>query len=173
MNNPNGFQTNVWGPAAWLFLHCITLNYNPKRDRKQYKLFFEMLAYVLPCKSCRVNYKDTIRGGNIHDLRLTSSVFKTRRTLSMWLFRLHNYVTRCQLKSNHEPYYTNNSTGFKKMVVMYEQFRAKCTKSKDHSGGCTLPIRKGGIRMRSVIHIKPFLENNKVLKKSSIVVVQN
>lgn len=175
MNNSNGFQTKVWGPAAWLFLHCITLNYNPKRDKKQYKLFFEMLAYVLPCKACRDNYKDTIQGNetsrNRQDLRLTSNVFKSRRTLSVWLFKLHIYVTKCQLKLKQGPY-ENTSTDFNKMVAFYEQFRAKCTKPPsseggEHSGGCTLPAHKGGLRMRSVIHIKPFTK--KTLSRSIIV----
>ena len=29
----NGMQTRVWGPAGWLFLHCIAQNYpmDPKK----------------------------------------------------------------------------------------------------------------------------------------------
>lgn len=170
MNNPNGFQTRVWGPAAWLFLHCITLNYNPARHRKEYIAFFKMLAYVLPCKACRDNYKNTITNHK-DELRLTDKVFKSRRTLSMWLFKLHNYVTRCQLKSRRLEY-TDTPTDFMKMVGMYEQFRAKCTTSSSknnnrpqHTGGCTRPL-KGGVRMHTVIQIKPFCNDSR--KRSSI-----
>lgn len=154
MNNPNGFQTRVWGPAAWLFLHCISLNYNPKVHKKEYIRFFKMLAYVLPCKACRDNYEHTIRYSRT--LRLTNSIFESRQSLSFWLFKLHNYITKCQTKS--QLMFTNTNKDFQKMISFYEQFRAKCTTSRNrshHTGGCTQPATKGGIRLRSMIQIKP------------------
>lgn len=167
LNNPNGFQTNVWGSATWLFLHCVSLNYNPKTQKKDYIRFFKALAGVLPCGSCRKNYQNTIQR---HDkLRLTARVFESRESFAYWLFKLHNYVTKCQIKS--KPLYTNSKTDFKKMIAFYDNFRAKCPKIKTRKNqihskhGCTHAL-KGGIRLRSVISIKPLCSSR---SKSSIV----
>ena len=168
--NSNGFQTNVWGPAAWLFLHCITLNYDPSRGNKKETMhFFKMLAHVLPCGACRDNYSHTIHHSK--ELALTRRVFDSRESLSLWLFKLHNYVTRCVTQSDVVCY--NNSTAdFKKMCAFYEQFRAKCTGNNNvraHKGGCTQPL-KNGIRLRTEIRIKPFVTRTR--KQKSIAVVK-
>lgn len=158
MNSKNGFQTKVWGPAAWLFLHCITLNYDPQRNRKETKLFFESLAYVLPCGACRENYKHTIH--NSRQLKINDTVFASRESLAFWLFKLHNYVTRCQTGS--VSLYNDTKRDFYRMVHFYERLRAKCIIHSDptkHKGGCVLPVKKGGIRLRSVIRIKPWSVN--------------
>jgi hypothetical protein len=156
LNNANGFQTNVWGPVAWMFLHCVSLNYSPER-KKDYKRFFHSLAGVLPCGSCRNNYMSTIT--RHQTLKLTNKVFDSRESMAYWLFRLHNYVRKCQ--TNKKPFYKNTKTDFKKMVSNYERFRAKCPKDKNlpanqiHSKhGCTTPLH-GGIRLRSVITVIP------------------
>lgn len=155
MHSKNGFQTRVWGPAAWLFLHCITLNYDPKRNKKETKAFFDHLAFVLPCGACRENYKHTIRNSNT--LQLNDTVFESRESLAFWLFRLHNYVTRCQ--TGKRSWYNDTKHDFYQMVQFYENFRAKCVTHKDtskHKGGCVLPVKNGGIRLRTVIKIKPW-----------------
>lgn len=168
MNSSNGFQTNVWGAPAWLFMHCISLNYNPLKQKKDYIKFFKSLAGVLPCGSCRNNYRNTIKHHST--LKLTASVFDSRESLAFWLFKLHNYVTKCTLKGT--PMYTNSKTDFKKMVALYENFRAKCPsnakarKNQIHTKhGCTQAI-KGGIRLRSVISVKPLCTSR---HKSSII----
>lgn len=157
LNNTQGFQTTVWGPAAWLFLHCIALNYQNKQKRV-YKLFFKNLGGVLPCGSCRDNYHRTITRHKT--LRLTNDVFRSRESLSMWLFKLHNYVRKCQ--TNKEMMYPNTKYGFKQMVSYYSRFRAKCPeKNKVHArqihtkDGCTQPLN-GGIRLKAVVRISKF-----------------
>lgn len=151
--NPNGFQTNVWGPGAWLFLHCITLNYNPKYSRQYYN-FFKSIQHILPCKTCRENYTHSIK--NQASLKLSKDVFKSRESLAFWLFKLHNYV-RC--RTGAPTVFTNNRKGFISMVHFYEQFRAKCmTKQKVTATkhvGCVTSYYKG-LRLRAKIVIKPF-----------------
>jgi hypothetical protein len=169
MNNKNGFQTMVWGPAAWLFLHCISLNYDPQRNRKETQTFFELLGYVLPCGACRENYLYTIQ---TNGLKIDDSVFESRESLAFWLFRLHNYVTRCNRK--HVSLYKDTKKDFQRMVAFYENFRAKCSKSlghKRHKEGCIHPLKKGGVRLRSVIRIKPWSEQN--TKGSSLLMCSN
>lgn len=155
MNSAQGFQTTVWGPAAWLFLHCVSLNYHPEKQKRAYKQFFKSLAGVLPCGSCRDNYRRTITRHK--RLRLTDDVFRSRESLSLWLFKLHNYVRKCQ--TNKEVVYPNTKAGFRHMVSEYSRFRARCPKKgapnprQIHTKhGCTQPLN-GGIRLRSVIRI--------------------
>jgi hypothetical protein len=152
LHNSNGFQTNVWGPVAWFFLHCVSVNYHPDR-KSEYKRFFKSLAGVLPCGSCRTNYMSTITRHKT--LKLTDDVFASRESMSYWLFRLHNYVRKCQ--TNKVPFYKNTKTDFKRMVSYYDRFRAQCPKVKPtkqiHTKhGCTKPLH-GGIRLRSVVKI--------------------
>ena len=150
MNNPNGFQTNVWGPPAWLFLHCVALNYHPKY-RKQYHVFFKTIQYILPCKTCRDNYAYSINKSP--SLMLKKSTFRNRESLTLWLFKLHNFV-RCKTKA--PIVYPNNKKGYQKMLQFYEQFRASCNKKgKTKHTGCAHAYYKG-MRLRTKIHIKPF-----------------
>lgn len=155
-DNINGMQTNVWGPPAWLFLHCIAANYTP--DKLQgYLMFFESLKYVLPCGACRKNYTRILK--EVYPLK--KSVFKNRKTFCTWLFMLHNQVQRDiyakTLNVRDKPKYKDTRKDFLVTVRFYEQFRAKCTKD---SYGCTIPLK--GSRKRSKIKILPFLKRKKV-----------
>lgn len=154
-NDTNGMQTNVWGPAAWLFLHCIAANYTPDKARG-YVIFFNSLKYVLPCGACRKNYDRIL--SNV--LPLKKSVFKNRESVSLWLFLLHNQVQRDiyskTLNVRDQPKYDDTYDSFMQTVRFYETFRAKCTKD---SYGCTVPY-KGG-RKRSRIIILPLLKRKK------------
>jgi hypothetical protein len=155
MNNPNGMQTNVWGPPAWLFLHCIVANYSPDKY-KGYLMFFNSLKYVLPCGACRKNYTRILK----EVLPLKRSVFKNRETIMLWLFMLHNQVQRdiyaSSLNVRDKPKYKDTREDFLSTVRFYEQFRAKCTKD---SYGCVVPLK--GQRKRSRILILPLLKRKR------------
>ena len=54
-------NVNKWGPGGWDFLHSITFNYplNPTdSDKKYYSDFFKSIGNMLPCKYCRMNFKN-------------------------------------------------------------------------------------------------------------------
>ncbi len=151
MNANYGFQTNVWGPMAWVFLHMITLNYTPDRKNDTYK-FFKSLKGVLPCGACRKNFKEIINGPG--KLKLTMKKLESRETLSYWLFLVHNEVQRgiySRSKNiSDKPAYADSKTDFKKAMKKLETMRAKC---HTDSYGCTIPVK--GARKRSEIHILP------------------
>ena len=154
-SNQNGMQTNVWGPPAWLFLHCIAANYTP--DKLQgYLMFFNSLKYVLPCGACRKNYTRILK----EILPLKKSVFKNRETFSLWLFMLHNQVQRDiyanTLNVRDRPRYKDTREDFLSTVRFYEQFRAKCTKDMY---GCTIPLK--GQRKRSRVLILPLMKRKR------------
>jgi hypothetical protein len=87
----------IWGPDAWTFLHSITLKYpdNPSvADKINYKHFFELLQYILPCDSCCYHYKQ-----NLLKHPLTDTVMSGRQELIKWLIDIHNEVN----KANNKP----------------------------------------------------------------------
>jgi hypothetical protein len=52
-------DTRYWGPSGWKLLHSISFSYSEKLKNK-YKDFFNVVAFVLPCKHCRKSYSEYI-----------------------------------------------------------------------------------------------------------------
>lgn len=150
----NGMMTKVWGPAGWLFLHCVAFGYpyklNPedKEDQqkmKHYKNFFESISTILPCRYCRDSYQDFIKDYPI-DSHLTS-----RKDLSKWFYTIHNKINNklgvpeCELPTFDEV--SNN----------YEMYRAKCKKTTkkerntSSSKGCIRPAN--GTPKRCIVKV--------------------
>ena len=146
-NSDYGFSTFVWGPCMWYFLHTMSFNYpvNPtKEDKKHYMAFLKSLQYVLPCKSCRENYKLNITA---KDTKLTMKVMKNRETLSIWMCKIHNTINN-QLDKKKDIKYEDCRD-------FYEQFRARCGKPKGAKhGGCFEPFHSG-IKSKTVLRIIP------------------
>ena len=119
-----GFSSKVWGPSAWLFLHIVTMSYDPSR-KSHYKKFFHSLQHVLPCKKCRINYSNIISNG---PLKLKNSNFSNKSSLSSWLFKVHDKV--------QYDIYKSSSSSFDKPIVksvkfwsnFYNKFKGKCNK---------------------------------------------
>ena len=142
-DSKDGFQTRVWGPAFWLVLHLIGLNYPMEpttAQKKQYKKFFTYIQYILPCGACRDSYKNFItkNKGTV----LTDDVMESRETVSKWLFDLHNAVNKKLCKPK--------KTGFMDTLSFYEQFRAACAKDKK---GCRSSLY--GKKRRTLIRVLP------------------
>ena len=145
-NSNNGFSTFIWGPCMWYFLHTISFNYPAKpstEDKKHYMAFLKSLQYVLPCKSCRENYKKNINSG----CKLNMTVLKNRDSLSRWMCKLHNIINTQLCKKKQMKYEVCRD--------FYEQFRARCSKPKGGGhGGCSEPFHKG-IKSRTILKIVP------------------
>ena len=159
----DGFLTTVWGPSMWLVLHTISFNYpcNPTPEqRAQYKQFFDSLYNVLPCGKCRTNlvnnYKCTGYG---------MKVFKSRETLSRWVYDLHSCVNAMLHKPNNYSYTEARNR--------FENFRARCRseqatsnrrkKTKKLAGqnhekesGCTDPV--SGVKSKCTLMIGPITD---------------
>ena len=143
----SGFQTRVFGPAGWLFMHSIAQNYpwKPTDEQKQnYLMFFTSVGNVLPCRYCRESYQDFIKDP---DTALNMSVMKSRLTLTKWLYDIHNKVNKkLDIKCN---------VSFKQVWDKYESFRSKCTKSPEIvekiKKGCLDPLK--GYRKKCIIEI--------------------
>jgi hypothetical protein len=141
-NIHNGMMTKVWGPAGWLFLHCVSFGYphqidiNKHEDRlkaQNYKNFFNLIGEILPCRYCRESYLEFIKEHPI-DPHLIS-----REKLTKWFYNIHNKINhklgvpKCEIPTYAE------------VAAEYEQYRAKCKKTtenervKNASKGCVRP----------------------------------
>lgn len=128
-NANNGLQTKLWGPPLWTGLHAITFGYPlepTEQDKKNYKIFFDQVKYVLPCKYCRESYTEYI---NTEPTKLTDEVLTNRSTLTKWLFNLHNRVNN-KLDVDY-------GTTWDEIVEKFESFRAKCDPQKKT---CSMPL---------------------------------
>ena len=156
-NVDNGMMTKVWGPAGWLFLHCVTFGYpyaiNPDNEThkpkpEEYYNFFYYLGKVMPCKYCRESYQQFFKE---HDL---SKSLNTRQDLVKWLFDIHNKV------NNKLGVPACNIPTFDEMVKEYESYRAKCKPTTDEERtanqkkGCVTPA--DGTPRRSVVKVVPY-----------------
>jgi len=155
-----GMQTRVWGPAGWLFLHSIAQNYpwEPTPEKKEnYKLFFRLIGEVLPCRYCRESYQDFIKG---QGTCLDDSVMESRRTLTTWLYKIHNKV-------NKKLGYTDNPS-IAQVWDKYESYRSKCTKSPEVmekvQKGCLDPLK--GYRKKCVFKIVNVDSDGNPIKKN-------
>ena len=142
-----GMQTRVWGPGGWLFLHSIAQNYpwEPDTQKKEdYLQFFKLTGNILPCRYCRESYQDFIKQSGTE---LNFSVMKDRKTLTTWLYNIHNKINK-KLGINCD-------LTLKQVWEKYESFRSKCTKSPEIvekiKKGCTDPLK--GLRKRCVMDI--------------------
>jgi len=118
----NGLMTKIWGPAGWTFLHCITYGYptEPTDERREkFKQFFTLVGEVLPCKYCRDSYKEFI---NDKMTELNDDVLTNRRTLTEWLYNIHNAV-------NYKLGMDYGDT-LEDIDKRYESYRAQCLPEK-------------------------------------------
>ncbi len=169
-NVDNGMMTKVWGPAGWLFLHCVTFGYpyaiNPENldhayKQDHYKTFFNLVGYILPCKYCRESYIEFARETPIDNF------LSKREDLTKWLYIIHNKVNK-KLGVAHDCIPT-----FKEIQKFYEQFRAKCKKTSEEERkmnkekGCVKPA--DGTPKKCVINVVKCKEGDVTRRHNSIV----
>ena len=121
-NSGDGMMTSIWGPPMWHVLHTISFNYPVKptnEDKINYFNYFTNLRYILPCRYCRENIVK-----NYKKVKLNKSVFKSRDTLSLWVYLLHEEINKMLGKKSNLTY---------EMVRdRYEHFRSRCLNENEH-----------------------------------------
>jgi hypothetical protein len=147
----DGMLTSVWGPSLWHSLHAISFNYptNPTQiQKKKYRNFILNLRYVLPCKYCRINFKE-----NLKCLPLRMKEMKSRETFSKYIYDLHEHINKMLGKKSNLSY--------NQVRERYEHFRARCNKGKTmmrktkkkREKGCVEPLY--GKKSKCIIKIVP------------------
>jgi hypothetical protein len=112
-----GLMTVIWGSNFWETMHNVSFGYplNPsKNDKKNYKLFYTIIKYVLPCCECKHHYREHTTKGK---LKITDDIFKNKHTLTKWVYDLHNLVN----KQNNVLY----DITFDDVCNKYESYRLK------------------------------------------------
>lgn len=157
-NSGDGFQTFIWGPCVWTFLHIVSLNYRPER-KAEYQAFLRALRPVLPCKHCRdnfsANYESAVQAmvtdGLVAD---EDGVFRDRATFSRFVWELHHQVN-LMLKKD----LTNEPT-FEETRATLETFRSRCLTDKEiekrkAEAGCVDPVYGADAKARCQINFVP------------------
>ena len=133
----DGMQTSIWGPNLWHYLHTISFNYPVKPtsiDKKYYKQLIYNLQYTLPCKYCRINFKN-----NLKMLPLTPYKLKDRTLFSRYIYDLHELVNKMLNK--------NSGLSYSDARDRYEFFRSRCNnKNKKHNS--VLRIKTKGKKLK-------------------------
>ena len=134
----SGFQTAVWGPAAWLFLHMTSLNYRPER-KEAYEMLLNGYAGTLPCVHCRNNFAKNLEAASkAMASQGFADVWESRESYSRWIYELHHSVNVMLGKC------TRNEPSYEQMRDELEMFRSRCLtpeeveaeKKKKKEGGC-------------------------------------
>ena len=151
-NSGDGMLTSVWGPSLWHSLHTISFNYPLKPSLKEkinYRKFILQLQHVLPCKYCRINFKE-----NLKCLPLTMKQMRSRETFSKYVYNLHEHINKMLKKKSNLTY--------EQVRERYEHFRARCNKGKivnktikklKKENGCIDPLY--GKKSKCIIKIVP------------------
>lgn len=82
---------HVWGPHGWKFMHAVALAYpeNPSvEEKKAAAQFFTSLEYLLPCESCKQNYRKELQAFPL------APALESKQKLNEWLTELHNSVNK-------------------------------------------------------------------------------
>ena len=163
-NSGDGMLVQVWGPAAWHFLHTISFNYpvNPTAEnKKHYRDFIYNLRNVLPCKYCRINLANNLKKKPLLMCHMVS-----RATFSRYIYELHELVNKMLGKKSGLTY--------EDVRIRYENFRARCTienpkifnfrklKTLKKEKGCTEPLY--GKKSKCIIKIVPQESNDKTFQ---------
>lgn len=144
-NAKNGLMTKVWGPAGWLFLHCVSFgypqdptsydlehNYPVGSTRESYRRFFHEVGGVLPCRYCRDSYREYVKASPVEPH------LGSRKELVAWFWEIHNRVNE-KLGASY------CDAGLEAVKERYESYRAKCKAltdnevSENREKGCITP----------------------------------
>jgi hypothetical protein len=79
----------IWGPSTWIVLHLLSLSYPEKptvTDIENHRNFLLSLSNVLPCKECRVHFKEHLQKCTL------SNALKSRDDYVKCVWNMHNEV---------------------------------------------------------------------------------
>lgn len=102
-NSGSGMVTRTWGSPLWHVLHSIANRYPDmptKTEQRNHYLLFERIRHVLPCCYCRDNYVENLRVSGFDPKH-----FESKRSLTRYVFDLHNTVNKCLGKPLFEKKY--------------------------------------------------------------------
>lgn len=98
MAYPSKF-VEFFGPCMWKTLHSVSFSIPPSPDKETqetYRTFFETVAKIIPCPSCRVHYQAYLDKNPVDA--------SSQESLSKWVYDLHDNVNQRSHKKNRPTY---------------------------------------------------------------------
>jgi hypothetical protein len=102
---------DIWGRCTWVLIHSIAVNYptHPSPlEKENTKNFFLSLGDVLPCRYCRIHYKNNLK---VLPIQLDSKM-----DLVNWTIDLHNMVNELLGKR-----VLSRQEALKRIISMYKK----------------------------------------------------
>lgn len=87
----------IWGSHGWFFIDGIILGYPDKpgfRIKNAIKNFLISMQYLLPCQTCRMNFRK-----NLMYYPLTDKVLSSKNNLLQWSMNIQNEI--CHQNRNY------------------------------------------------------------------------
>lgn len=85
-------KPETWGPVIWSTMHVIAAAYPVSNatddDKDTYRMFYETIAQVLPCVTCRAHFNEILAAYPLTDNHLVS-----RQSLAQWVIEVRNRVS--------------------------------------------------------------------------------
>ena len=131
-------NTTFWGPSGWTFLHTLTFIYpeNPSySDKVKMQSFMNSIAYILPCKYCRISFTKYSKSLSI------VNYLDNREKIVEWLYKIHNKVNK-KLRTQGFCKYENPEidTVKHKYKPIVEHITHLCSKNTAQSSNTTQDI---------------------------------
>ena len=136
IHSPNGFISKAWGPVLWFLLHLFS--FHSKIDI--FHKWFILLGDVLPCGSCRMNFKS-----NLEQSGYKQSIFTSRNSVSMFLWKFHNEVNKCLRKKSDTPTFGHVRSYYGNKNILYEKIHVHITSPIDIPAQLRLPYIKSNV----------------------------
>lgn len=91
-----GIFSKFWGTHLWVFLHSVAHVYPDKptpEEISDMRNFMHSLADVIPCRICKVEFTKILNEGASGGIKpFGFEVLRNRKTFTLWLYKVHNYV---------------------------------------------------------------------------------
>lgn len=143
ITHSDGLFPKIWGPSMWFSMHSISFCYphNPTiEDKNNYKKYYEVLAEIIPCKTCRDSYKIMINNGVT---KLDDDVLMDRESLTKWVYTVHEFVNK-KLGVDY-------GISYEDVVKKYDAFSTNCNKQPkdnypvENKSVCSININKKAV----------------------------
>lgn len=118
-------DVRFWGPSFWSTMEFVCFNYpaQPTEQQKTQTLqFFQSIARVLPCESCKTHFIELIKK--------YPPTLSNRDQLSRWIVDMHNHVNQRLGKPIMD---------YKTILAKYENLNASTCKSSE----CPMHVAQG------------------------------
>ncbi|AHA45988.1 disulfide oxidoreductase [Insectomime virus] len=104
-----GENKEFWGPCLWRTIHSFAATYTPERAQ-EFSNFIFLLQHLLPCTTCKDNYKK-----NLRELPPLRNFLGSRDKVFYWTYLLHDKVNK-ELGKQSPPFQKVREVYFDRLI---------------------------------------------------------